>query len=175
MVTSRGRIGDQGAEKVPIKRVTYIFTVLSLVGLLTSCAPMRTYVTVNEPGTHIMIQDSTTESDHKKLAKYHEDMAKNLWLKASEKKQLLEHYEDKSYLYGKRAQDLKSHTWSLVRNYQQAATANLREAIAHYEQAAIEDLKNADYHRRAASGSAKTGNSASNPLKINATNTNSQQ
>lgn len=175
MVTSLGRIGNQVAEKVSIISLVNIFTVLSLVGLLTSCAPMRTYATMDAPGSHVVVQNFTEGGDHKKLAKYHEDMAKNLWLKASEKKQLLEHYEDKSYLYGKRAQDLKSHTSALVRNYELAATANLKEAIAHYEQAAVADLKNADHHRRSASGAAKDSNSASNPPKINATNTTSQQ
>lgn len=34
--------------------------------------------------------------------------------KRSGKKELLEHYEDKSYLYGKWAQDLQSHTPALI-------------------------------------------------------------
>ena len=39
--------------------------------------------------------------------------------KAEEQKKLLEHYEEKSYLYGRQAQDLESHTSALVRKYEE--------------------------------------------------------
>jgi hypothetical protein len=58
--------------------------------------------------------------------------------KSDEQKRLLEHYEDKSYLYGKRAQDLQSHTSALIRKYEQAARSNMREAMAHRRMVAIQ-------------------------------------
>ena len=51
--------------------------------------------------------------------------------KVEEKKELLEHYEDKSYLYGRRAQDLQSHTHALIRNYEKAVWTNLQAAASH--------------------------------------------
>ena len=48
--------------------------------------------------------------------------------KVKEQKELLEQYQDKSYLYGRQAQDLQSHTAGLVRNYEQTATTNIQEA-----------------------------------------------
>ena len=55
--------------------------------------------------------------------------------KVKEQKELLEQYQDKSYLYGRQAQDLQSHTEALVRNYEQAATANIQEAALHRQMA----------------------------------------
>ncbi|BCT66826.1 hypothetical protein NNRS527_00394 [Nitrosospira sp. NRS527] len=51
--------------------------------------------------------------------------------KAAEQKQLLEHYEEKSYLYGREAQDLKSHAAALVRKYHETTEENIKEAAAH--------------------------------------------
>ncbi len=51
--------------------------------------------------------------------------------KAKELKLLLEHYEDKSYLYGKKAQDLQAHTEALVRKYENAAKTDAAEAASH--------------------------------------------
>jgi hypothetical protein len=134
------------------KKIKDIFTALSTVGLLASCAPMATYETGEDPGP-AGIQNATTPSEHKALAKYHDDRAKDLWVKAKEQKQLLEHYEEKSYLYGKRAQDLQAHTWALIRNYELAAAANIKEAVTH---------------RRIASELEKDNNSAARPQKVNA-------
>jgi hypothetical protein len=54
-----------------------------------------------------------------------------LQAKVTEKKELLEHYEDKSYLYGRRAQDLQSHTSALIRNYEKSVRKNLQAAAIH--------------------------------------------
>ena len=115
------------------KKTKDIFTALSLFGLLAACALMTTNVKGENLAGQAAIQSATTpsESEHMILAKSHEDKAKALWVKAKEQKQLLEHYEEKSYLYGKRAQDLQARTWALIRNYELAATANVKEAVAH--------------------------------------------
>ncbi|SCY58559.1 hypothetical protein [Nitrosospira sp. Nsp13] len=134
------------------RKVKNIFTALSTVGLLASCAPMATYETGEDPAGATGIQNTATPSEHKTLAKYHDDRADDLWVKAKEQKQLLEHYEEKSYLYGKRAQDLQAHTSALIRNYERAATANIKEAAAH---------------RRIASELEKNNSSAARPQKVN--------
>ncbi|HEX7234436.1 MAG TPA: hypothetical protein VF243_04125 [Nitrosospira sp.] len=63
------------------------------------------------------------------------DTAKEMQVKADEQKRLLEHYEDKSYLYGRRAQDLQSHTHALIRNYEKAVAENMRAAAFHRQMA----------------------------------------
>jgi hypothetical protein len=56
--------------------------------------------------------------------------------KAQEQKQLLEEYESKSYLYGRRSQDLQSHTYALVRKYEKELKTNIKEAALHRQKAA---------------------------------------
>lgn len=68
---------------------------------------------------------------HEAVAKHYEDVARELQAKIHEQKQLLAHYEDKSYIYGKRAQDLQAHTDALIRKYETAAKENLKEAALH--------------------------------------------
>ncbi|HKX53074.1 MAG TPA: hypothetical protein VJM47_04655 [Nitrosospira sp.] len=41
--------------------------------------------------------------DHDVVGEYFEDTARKMQAKAEEEKNLLEHYEEKSYLYGRRA------------------------------------------------------------------------
>ena len=55
--------------------------------------------------------------------------------KVQEQKELLEHYENKSYLYGRRAQDLQAHTDALIRNYEKTIKANIKEAASHRQMA----------------------------------------
>ena len=51
--------------------------------------------------------------------------------KAQEQNELLKHYEDKSYLYGRRAQDLQAHTDALIRHYEKGVKMNIKEAALH--------------------------------------------
>lgn len=44
---------------------------------------------------------------------------------------MLAHYEEKSYLYGKKAQDLQAHTEALIRKYEGAVKADAKEAASH--------------------------------------------
>lgn len=137
------------------KKVKVVFAILSALSLLASCSPMGTFKTEESPVSQGAVRNVTTPSGHKTLAKYHDDKAKDLWAKAKVQKQLLEHYEGKSYLYGKRAQDLQAQTWALIRNYELAATANEKEAVAH---------------RKTASELEKDSNFASHPQKVNVIN-----
>jgi hypothetical protein len=81
---------------------------------------------------------------HETVAKYYEDEAGKMQAKAKELKLLLEHYEDKSYLYGKKAQDLQAHTEALVRKYENSARTDAAEAASHRQIA----LKLRDKERR---------------------------
>lgn len=81
------------------------------------------------------VQNARTRSDHDALTMYFEGAAKEMQTKTEEQKRLLEHYEQKSYLYGRQAQDLKSHTWALARKYEETAEANIKEAAVHRQMA----------------------------------------
>lgn len=121
-----------------------IFAALSLFGLLAS---LSSPVTATVDNSEIPSgQDPPAGSDHEAIAKcyedkakkrheivakYYEDEARKAQAKTRELKLLLEHYGEKSYLYGKKAQDLQAHTMALVRKHEQAAKADAREAAIH--------------------------------------------
>jgi hypothetical protein len=130
MGTLLGKAEDRVNKKIPSARE--IFMAFFLPGLIASCAP-------NAYG------EGTSKSNpgecHIAKAKYHEDVAMNLSLRAKEQAQLLEHYEEKSYLYGKRAQDLQAHTWALMRKYQRASRDNFNKA-ADYRRIGSDPEKN---------------------------------
>lgn len=109
-----------------------IMAVLSMAGLLASLSP---FAVASEPVEDAVVrvaaEGATTQGDHEALANLYEDAATELQAKVAEKKELLEHYEDKSYLYGRRAQDLQSHTHALIRNYEKSVRKNLEAALMH--------------------------------------------
>ena len=75
--------------------------------------------------------EAEASKNHETLAKYYEDSAAEMRAKAQEHKLLLEQYEDKSYLYGKKAQDLQAHAAALLRKYEQSAEADAKKADTH--------------------------------------------
>jgi hypothetical protein len=113
-----------------IMRTRTFFAALSL-GLLASCAQMGPHDAIQNTNVRKAAQSARTRSDHDALSKYFENAAREMRAKAREQKQLLEHYESKSYLYGRQAQDLKSHTGAMVRKYEDRAEENIKEANAH--------------------------------------------
>lgn len=117
-------------------KVGNIVAALSMAGLLISLSPSATAAKpADTPEIRAAAQHATTRSDHEAVAKYYEDAAKQMQVKAEEQKELLEHYENKSYLYGRRAQDLQAHAYAQVRDYEQAIEANIKEASLHRQMA----------------------------------------
>lgn len=116
-----------------------ILTVLSF-GLLAACAQMSPHEAVQNANTRRVAQKARTPGDHDALSKYFENAAREMQTKADEQKKLLEHYEEKGYLYGRRAQDLKSHTAALLHKYEANVDENIRAAAAH-RQMAVEQAK----------------------------------
>ena len=108
------------------------FAALSMVGLLASLSPsVIAGQPVNTPEIRAAAEKAVTRSDHEAVARSYEDAARKMQAKVKEQTELLEHYEDKSYLYGRQAQDLQSHTYAQVRDYEQAVEVNIREARLH--------------------------------------------
>lgn len=121
-----------------------VFAALSMAGLLaslnfsaTAAAPVET------PEIRAAAQTATTRSDHEAVARFYEDAARKMQAKLNEQKELLEHYENKSYLYGRQAQDLQSHTGALVRDYEHTVSATLQEASLHRQMASKLEEKRA--------------------------------
>ncbi|PTR10518.1 hypothetical protein C8R32_10145 [Nitrosospira sp. Nsp5] len=106
------------------------FAAMSL-GLLAACAQVTPLEAVQNTHVRKAAQNARTRSDHDALTKYFEDKAKEMHSKGEEQKKLLEHYEQKSYLYGRQAQDLESRTSALVRKYEEIERASIKEAAAH--------------------------------------------
>ena len=92
-----------------------------MLGLLTSCAPMSPYEIVDSPALRKTVESAKTREGHEALTRHFETLAGEMHRKAEEQRQLLQHYEERSYLYGRKAQDRQAHTWALMRKYEKAA------------------------------------------------------
>ena len=121
-----------------------IFAVLSMVGLLASMSPLAIAAELTDtPEIRAAVQNATTRGDHEAIAKYYENAATQMQAKVKEEKELLEQYENKSYLYGRQAQDLQSHTAALIRHYEQTVAADIQEAALHRQMASKLDKNHA--------------------------------
>lgn len=106
--------------------------ILSLLGLVAAFGPasaadrMSDKVDVRAPGQKI-----ATREDHEMVAAYYENAAKEEQVKLEEQKQLLDQYENKSYLYGRQAQDLQSHAGALIRKLERSVDENVKQAALH--------------------------------------------
>lgn len=110
------------------------FAVLSLIGCLASVSPTATAGPENVD-IDAAIRNAVTRADHEAVARYYDDAATQMQAKLQEQKELLEHYEDKSYLYARRAPDMQAHTDALIRNYEKAMKVNIKEAAIHRQMA----------------------------------------
>ena len=109
---------------------------LSMAGLLVSMSPLAIAAEpIDTPEIRAAVQNATSRSDHEAVAKYYENAATQMQAKVKEEKKLLEQYENKSYLYGRQAQDLQSHTAALIRRHEQTVAADMQEAALHRQMA----------------------------------------
>jgi predicted small lipoprotein YifL len=115
-------------------KIGKLFAALAIT-LLASCAQMGPLEAQNAD-IRKAAENARTHADHNRLAKQYESTAKELLVKAEEQKKLLQHYEEKSYLYGRQAQDHQSHTSALLNKYQQAAAETIKQAAFHHKIAA---------------------------------------
>ena len=117
---------------------------LSMVGLLASMSPLAIAAKLTDtPEIRAAVQNATTRGDHEAIAKYYENAATQMQAKVKEEKELLEQYENKSYLYGRQAQDLQSHTAALIRRHEQTVAADMQEAALHRQMASKLDKNHA--------------------------------
>jgi hypothetical protein len=132
------------------------FLIAATVGLLAACAPMSAYEVVNSPAVLQRVENARTRADHAALSTYFENLAAEMRIKAEEQRQLLQHFQEKSYLYGRQAQDRKSHTWALMHRYEQAAKTSLGKAASHRRLAAGLEQDEGERYAATRPGSARS-------------------
>jgi hypothetical protein len=92
---------------------------------------MSRYQAVDSPSLQQASQNARTLAEHLALTEHYENLAREMQANAGEQQKLLNHYQEKSYYYGRQAQDRQSHTWALMIKYEQAAKASLSKADFH--------------------------------------------
>jgi len=106
---------------------TVFISMLFFFSLLSACSEMNPHPMDMSQA----VQNATSKADHEALAEHYEEVAKEMQLKVDEHKKLLSQYESKSYLYGRQAENFKSHCRALINAYEKAADANLKMAQMH--------------------------------------------
>lgn len=114
-----------------------ILAALSMIGVLASVSfPVVAAQPIDTPEIRAAAQSAATRDEHESIAKYYENTAAQMQAKVTEQKELLDQYENKSYLYGRQAQDLQSHTSALIRDYEKSVKASEKLATLHRQMAA---------------------------------------
>ena len=113
--------------------LTSILAALSVMGASALLSPAAMAVQpIDTPEIRTAAQNAASPREHEAVAKHYENAAAEVQAKLKEQKELLEQYQNKSYLYGKQAQDLQSHTEALVRDYEETLAKTMEEAAAHW-------------------------------------------
>ena len=115
---------------------------VATLGLLASCA-QTDFLKGQSGNTSATSQNTGVLGDHDIIARRYENTAKELLVKAAEREQMLQHYEDKSYLYGRRGQDFQAQAIALERKYKLASEKATSLAAFHYKMAS--ELANRDF------------------------------
>jgi hypothetical protein len=118
-----------------IDKIIATFSLLSLMVMAVMGLPVHAAAEVEGFDVDTASRNAVTRSDHEAVARYYDNVAVETRAKAHEQKRLLEQYENKSYLYGREAQDMLAHTHALARKYEREAQANIREAALHRQMA----------------------------------------
>lgn len=104
-----------------------LLSLFFVFGILSACAEMNPH----PMDMNLAVQNAASKADHKALAQHYEEVAQEMQLKVEEHKKLLSQYQSKSYLYGRQAEDFKSHCERLIDVYEKAAKENLNMAKLH--------------------------------------------
>ena len=118
-----------------INKIVATFSLLNFMFMAAMSLPVQAAAEVEGFDVDAASRNAVTRSDHEAVARYYDNAAVETQAKAHEQKRLLEQYENKSYLYGRAAQDMLAHTYALARKYEKEAQANTREAALHRQMA----------------------------------------
>jgi len=95
---------------------------LLVLTLLASCAQMS---------SSVVAPTGIADNDHEALVMHYENLAKEAKIRLQENKKILEDYEARPYYYGRRGQDLQSHTSANIRVYEKILKESLRYVDLH--------------------------------------------
>ncbi|WP_258192379.1 hypothetical protein [Nitrosospira multiformis] len=118
-----------------INKIVATFSLLNFMFMAAMSLPVQAAAEVEGFDVDAASRNAVTRSDHEAVARYYDNAAVETQAKAHEQKRLLEQYENKSYLYGREAEDMVAHTYALARKYEKEAQANTREAALHRQMA----------------------------------------
>lgn len=104
-----------------MKAIEY-FVVLFAYTILASCAHMNTSVTAPA---------EIADNDHVSWVKHYENVAREARTRLQENRKILQDYEARPYYYGRRGQDLQSHTSANIRAYEKILQESLRFVELH--------------------------------------------
>ncbi|MCO6427637.1 hypothetical protein [Nitrosomonas communis] len=121
--------------------ITFLMTVLAL-GFLSGCAQMSPIASNQSGETHSADLRSIDPNNHNAVAEHYEDVANKIKAKLQAQKELLQEYERHSYYYGRRGQDVQSHTLANIRQYEKSIKENTKEAAIHRKMALDEEKRN---------------------------------
>jgi hypothetical protein len=103
---------------------------VATLGLLASCAHTD-LLKGQSDNTSTASQNTGVLGDHDTIATRYEDTAREMLVKANEREKMLQHYEDKSYLYGRRGQDFQAQAVAMVRKYNLDAKKAAAQGAVH--------------------------------------------
>lgn len=118
---------------VIVKKISFL--VMMTIGISSAYAQISSAESVQADGFYHADQNGIEQSDHDALARYYENIAKAMQEKLLEEKKLLQKYDNHSYYYGRKGQELQFHTVANIRHYEKSIKENLKEAAIHQKMA----------------------------------------
>ena len=117
-----------------MKRLTFSMIILML-GFLVGCAQMSPIGSVPSNDLYSGKLHTIDPNNHDAMANYYEEAANEMKAKLKAQKERLKDYDSHSYYYGRRGQDIRSHTSANIRMYENAIQENMKEAALHRKMA----------------------------------------
>lgn len=115
-----------------MKAIKFLIPMIALT-LLASCAQMSSFV--------VALPAGIGNNDHEAWVKYYENLANDAKIRLEGNKRILEEYEARPYYYGKRGQDVQSHTSANIRAHEKTLKESLNYVHLH-RRMAKEQLNN---------------------------------
>lgn len=124
-----------------MRTMTFLIIVLAF-GFLSGCAQMSPIASNQSGETRSTDLRFIDPNNHNIVAKHYEDAANEMKAKLQAQKELLQEYERHNYYYGRRGQDVQSHTLANIRQYEKSIKENMKEAAIHRKMALDEEKRN---------------------------------
>ncbi len=117
-----------------MKKLTFLMIVLML-DFLVGCAQIGPIGGIQSNEFYSNKLRAIDPGNHDAMAKHYENAANEMKVKLQAQKKRLDEYESHSHYYGRRGQDIRSHTTANIRMYEHAIKENMKEAALHRKMA----------------------------------------